>query len=335
LEGTEPSALIQAVSSRCGLEEGSNFYLTVEAPPLLLSKEEEKNEEKICSSSNFNDNNGNNEADDDDDDDDSTDDALVIPLTANLPDGMTLYLRLVSCVVISSSSTIISAVKAEKKKNKVTILPHPTVGTEPRSSQEFLDDFVGKNDGKDIGEGVDLGRSTSRRRNIHHPHRKFQRKLKNVDPTARPAIARLQDYFRTKIKSPFASSLDGTSSSITTILAYNKLGTDLANERTFLAWTRTMLALVRTAFAYQKVFPADDERERSALPSLLAACVITASLMIMAGLYSVQGYYSVRSMLISDQKPDSYSKMALWPFIGLAVSLSLITGVSTYMDAWW
>jgi hypothetical protein len=38
----------------------------------------------------------------------------------------------------------------------------------------------------------------------------------------------------------------------TSIYHFNRLGTDLANERTMLAWIRTMLAAVRTVFAYLK-----------------------------------------------------------------------------------
>jgi uncharacterized membrane protein YidH (DUF202 family) len=169
--------------------------------------------------------------------------------------------------------------------------------------------------------------------------------LEVVDPKARPVLSRFQDYFRTNIISPFGSAISGVGNNsnnnnnnsgkkaIGQILAYNMLGTDLANERTLLAWTRTMLAIVRTAFAYQKLFPTDIPRIDE--PSLLAASIIIATLMIMSGLYSAQRYYSVRSMLTSENKPDSYNKMMLWPFISLCVILSILTGIVTLTDGWW
>lgn len=39
---------------------------------------------------------------------------------------------------------------------------------------------------------------------------------------------------------------------LVSIYHFNRLGTDLANERTMLAWIRTMLAAVRTVFSYLK-----------------------------------------------------------------------------------
>jgi len=186
-------------------------------------------------------------------------------------------------------------------------------------------------------------RASKKAKAIHGTVKKFQRELTDINAKSRPIRARLKEKLKIikTLPSPFRNSGDGTTSSknrgekaIGQILAYNMLGTDLANERTLLAWVRTILATIRTIFAYQKLFPGDGI-PRTDDPTLLAASLMIATLLLMMSVYASHRYYSVLTMLRSEDKQETYEKWTLWPMIGVAVSLSFLTGIATYADTWW
>ena len=188
-------------------------------------------------------------------------------------------------------------------------------------------------------------RRASKKAKAIGPVKKFQRELAEVDAKSRPIRARMKEKLRIvkTLPSPFRhSGDDGTTTTsknrgekaIGQILAYNMLGTDLANERTLLAWVRTILATIRTIFAYQKLFPGDGI-PRTEDPTLFAASLMIATLLLMMSVYASHRYYSVLNMLRSEDKQETYEKWTLWPMIGVAVSLSFLTGIATYADTWW
>ena len=416
LEGTEPAALLHAVSARCGYhtttgsdETTDTFYFTLDPPP-----------PSPVSSSSAEDN-----TEEDQEKDEEEEDPLVIPLSTNLPDGMTLYVRRVcgGTARASAAPTTTTGAAAPGQQNQRTPTeaeletffqtateggedeeekeeheqragattttttapipvpvpastgaaatpPHGTVRLEEirRDSgmiyapeerlDEEEDDEEDDNDDANHSERFDhpnhspstalvykQRRASKQAKAIHGSVKKFQRELTDINAKSRPIRARLKEKLRIvkTLPSPFRtgsttttkdSSKNRGEKAIGQILAYNMLGTDLANERTLLAWVRTILATIRTIFAYQKLFPGDGI-PRTDDPTLFAASLMIATLLLMMSVYASHRYYSVLTMLRSEDKQETYEKWTLWPMIGVAVSLSFLTGIATYADTWW
>ena len=109
------------------------------------------------------------------------------------------------------------------------------------------------------------------------------------------------------------------------VLYLNQLGTDLANERTMLAWIRTMLAAVRTAFSYMRYTAVQSS-------SLTAALMLIATLVLLSGLNAAGRYYQVRHIL--EKRPKTFGRVTLMPYILLAAAAAILNSVGVYSGKW-
>ena len=109
---------------------------------------------------------------------------------------------------------------------------------------------------------------------------------------------------------------------------FNQLGTDLANERTLLAWIRTLLACIRTVFAYLKL----EDSVNS--PSLTAATMLIATLLLLTGLNAGYRYWQIQHILGMKEKPASYGRITLMPYVVFAVAIAIFNSVETYSGKW-
>jgi uncharacterized membrane protein YidH (DUF202 family) len=113
---------------------------------------------------------------------------------------------------------------------------------------------------------------------------------------------------------------------------FNQLGSDLANERTFLAWIRTMLACIRTIFAFEKL-QVEDARDTS----LVVAVMLMGIMLLWTGISGGHRYYRTRNILLSasDNKPKTYNMLSLFPFVAMGFVTALLTSVATFTNKWW
>lgn len=121
-----------------------------------------------------------------------------------------------------------------------------------------------------------------------------------------------------------------------TELLYNRIGSDLANERTMLAWVRTMLACARTVFSYGNLLEPNSDPEAGGTRPMTVPTVtmMMATLLLFAGLNTGYRYWHMRGVLREAKAPGTYGRHSLLPFILLAVTVALITSIETYAGHW-
>ena len=101
-----------------------------------------------------------------------------------------------------------------------------------------------------------------------------------------------------------------------------RLGTDLANERTLLAWIRTVLAIMRTAFA---TLGLEGVNAAWAVVQTTAVMMMTL-LMCVAAYVGIYRFYRINRIVSLKHIPSSFGKnrVPIWPLTGTFV-LSLVT----------
>jgi hypothetical protein len=68
--------------------------------------------------------------------------------------------------------------------------------------------------------------------------------------------------------------------------------------------------------------------------SLVAATIMTATVVLLAGLNGAYRYLRIRYILSLPNVPSSYGRLTLIPFILLVVGVAVLTSVETYSDSW-
>jgi len=258
VEGSEPSALSNAVSCRTGYEVGS-FYVTLDANRL----------------------------------------GTVVPLTSFLEDGMELYLHFI-----------------DKENEKTT--KYGTVNYKETTSDEEQQSSCLRRKSNDSGNEQLEEDQPKPPKSLTGSIQRLSEKLLMVNHKAahRP------------IHNPFWSMKDHKMKAFGDIYYVNQLGTDLANERTLLAWIRTMLACIRTLFAYEKQYMSNQNT------TLFAANMMISTLLLLTGFNAAYRYYKIRWLLQTKEKPKTYNAFSLMPFILLALATSLLTSIETFNGTW-
>ncbi|CAK9081130.1 unnamed protein product [Durusdinium trenchii] len=109
---------------------------------------------------------------------------------------------------------------------------------------------------------------------------------------------------------------------VTAMERFNRLATDLANERTLLAWLRTAMAGIRTIF----VFYAMDGINRFWETSITASEVLMA-LLVLVLLYTGQArYYAIKELILKRDPPPTFGRVSL-RYTYLVLTLATFTTV--------
>lgn len=111
---------------------------------------------------------------------------------------------------------------------------------------------------------------------------------------------------------------------------FSRLSTDLANERTLLAWIRTCLAAIRTAFTYLSLTWAT----RSWRWSVILCEVIVALLAVTLAATGWKRYSSIKNVLQRKVPPHGFGRISV-KYINLLVFVAtIITAVSISLQEW-
>lgn len=199
--GTEPAALVAAVSSRTGLE-ACEFFCTI-----------------------------------------GSRDAPVVPLAAALPDGTALTLHACApAAALAAPPPAAESVSSSRVQRTPRGLPprgysgHPTDSLAADSHEEPPVTPLAAPLLPSSGS-INGGQAAEARGGL--------------DCLTTPFLAVRPSFWRAGSKRDAAA--DAVSNQICELERMNRMSTDLANERTLLAWNRTALAAIRTAFAFMSV----------------------------------------------------------------------------------
>lgn len=110
----------------------------------------------------------------------------------------------------------------------------------------------------------------------------------------------------------------------------NRLSTDLANERTLLAWIRTCLAAIRTVFTYLAITAATDAWRAS----VLATEVAMATLVVATAVTGAWRFYKIKAVISLKVPPANFGRYSLRPLIALVVATTVTTAFGIYTQQW-
>ena len=112
----------------------------------------------------------------------------------------------------------------------------------------------------------------------------------------------------------------------------SRLSTDLANERTLLAWVRTALAAARTAFSYMGLSAAG---AGWGAELFTCACVM-AALAIAFPAMGLQRYAQIKRILhLPDSAmPAQFDRVSVRPLVWLLLACSLASAVGVATHEW-
>jgi uncharacterized membrane protein YidH (DUF202 family) len=117
---------------------------------------------------------------------------------------------------------------------------------------------------------------------------------------------------------------------VTAVERFSRLSTELANERTLLAWVRTCLAAVRTSLAYVGFAAVTGEW----WVSLLLAQWGMIALIVLASVAGAARYYKLKAILNYKVPPKQFGRISVAPMNALVVTAAMATAAGCLAKAW-
>ncbi|CAE7029660.1 unnamed protein product [Symbiodinium natans] len=117
---------------------------------------------------------------------------------------------------------------------------------------------------------------------------------------------------------------------VTAMERFNRLSTDLANERTLLAWIRTAMAGIRTIF----VFYAIEGVSRFWEAGVSMSEILMALLVLILLFTGRARYYAIKELILKRDPPASFGRVSLrYTYLVLGMT-TLITTAAVCMRRW-
>lgn len=117
---------------------------------------------------------------------------------------------------------------------------------------------------------------------------------------------------------------------VTAMERFNRLSTDLANERTLLAWIRTAMAGIRTIF----VFYAIEGVSRFWEAGVSISEVLMALLVLILLFTGRARYYAIKELILKKDPPASFGRVSLrYTYLVLGMT-TMITTAAVCMRRW-
>lgn len=141
-----------------------------------------------------------------------------------------------------------------------------------------------------------------------------------VAPSAEPATIELP---KVEKQTTMQKQLDG-------LERLNRVSTDLANERTLLAWVRTAMAAIRTLFTYLGLTGTTPGWHAS----VLATEIAMATLVIITAVTGVWRYFRLKAIVGQKVPPRDFGRRSLRPFAALVLATAMASAVGVYSQQW-
>ena len=110
----------------------------------------------------------------------------------------------------------------------------------------------------------------------------------------------------------------------------SRLTTDLANERTLLAWTRTCLAAIRTCFTYLSLTATE-----AAWRGVITATEIgMATLVVATAAIGAWRYFKIKDVLAQKLPPREFGRFSMRPLVALIFITAIATTTGVCSQQW-
>mmetsp|Transcript_145423 Transcript_145423/g.253775 ORF Transcript_145423/g.253775 Transcript_145423/m.253775 type:complete len:355 (+) Transcript_145423:71-1135(+) len=115
-----------------------------------------------------------------------------------------------------------------------------------------------------------------------------------------------------------------------TVERFSRLSSELANERTLLAWVRTGLATVRTVFTFLALAGTSVAWTND----VLLAQMLMMTAVLFAGLSGTVRYVKVRDALRMAEPPQYFGRMSVKWFVGIVLVTYIAIAAGVYTQHW-
>jgi uncharacterized membrane protein YidH (DUF202 family) len=240
----------------------------------------------------------------------------VVPLSAELPDGCSLVVHKATQPRAASNGASDSFQQRQER------LPSSGSGSKPEATNSMTQPLLLQPCGC-INEAAT---SSSRPMGFDAPGH-LDSGVEAMPADAMAAAASTPPGRRAHPQGSIGSSV---SNQLQGLERLSRLTTDLANERTLLAWTRTCLASIRTLFAFLEVRSADAGWQ---VWKLITEMSMATVVLACAGLGAWR-YFAIKRILSQKVPPQHFGRISIRPLCALLVLVAVATSTAIYAQKW-